>query len=170
VNITVKAHPNQAPRITLLQPVEGVVLKGMVDISGMAWDDLRVDAVYIRIDDAPPISITGGENWSVFWDPRKVANGNHRRAVWVGDGSLQSPEASVNVTVGNPRPSGPGGINPLRGMAMLALLAVVVLISTIAVIAILMKRTNGPEILDVAAVEEMADEKMGPGSERGSGG
>jgi hypothetical protein len=55
-------------------------------------------------------------------------------------------------------------------MAMLALLAVVVLISTIAVIAILMKRTNGPEILDVAAVEEMADEKMGPGSERGSGG
>ena len=117
-----------------------------------------------------PVSTLGGENWSYSWDTRNVANGDHRLAVWAGDGILQSPEASVNVTVGNPKPSGPGGNDLLSGTAMLALVAVIVLVAAIAVTVILMKRRKGPEVIELAAVEEVAEEKTGPGSEGGSGG
>lgn len=112
----------------------------------------------------------GGENWSYSWDTRNVANGDHRLAVWAGDGILQSPEASVNVTVGNPKPSGPRDNNPLSGTAMLALVAAIVLVAAVALAVILMKRRKGPEVMEVAAVEEVVDEKIRPGREEGSGG
>ena len=55
-------------------------------------------------------------------------------------------------------------------MAMLALVAVIGLVAVVAMTAIQMKRRKGPEVMEVAAVEEVANERIGADREGGSEG
>lgn len=140
VNISVKRSADLPPSIAILNPAEGAVVSGIVNVSGTAVDDLEVVSVSIRIDNGTWQAVNGTTRWSCLWNTSTVSNGTHRVTVRAADRARYSPEVAVDITVDN-RPSNPPEPvrNPKKDELPLAailgvLLAVVILVGIAAVL------------------------------------
>jgi len=101
-NITVK-KANSAPTVTVDLPAENAVLKGIVELAGVALDpEGAALTVQVQIDDYPWTPATGGSSWNYTFDTTRFANGKHAIRVKSSDGVLESNVSSLSVTVANP--------------------------------------------------------------------
>jgi len=109
VNLTLKRTENHPPTATIDFPANGSTVSGIVTLEGTAWDDQRVVAVYLRIDQDAWGSVSGTTSWHYSWNTNtsKIGNGVHRITVKSSDGTLNSEEVSINVTVNNTNPPPP---------------------------------------------------------------
>jgi outer membrane protein assembly factor BamB len=67
----------EPPTISIQKPSNNKLVKGVVEISGVADDDIEVTSVQIRIDDGDWINVTGKYTWTFNWDSKEVINGPH---------------------------------------------------------------------------------------------
>jgi len=102
VNITVK-KANLPPTVTVDTLAEGAVLKGVIELSGVALDpEGAALTVLVQIDDYPWSPANGGSAWNFSFDTTRFANGKHTIRVKASDGVNESDEISRTVTVANP--------------------------------------------------------------------
>jgi hypothetical protein len=129
------------PDIDLRTPKNSDILWGPVNISGIATDDYRIRSVEVRIDNGtwlPAVlnlstDLRFGE-WILVWNASELINGTHRISARSFDGQRFSTEASVTVTVQQPKAKRPrssdtrlGGFpDPLYVLIALAALSAVV--------------------------------------------
>lgn len=99
--------PNAPPEVSLLTPLEGESVSGLVTLSANATDDVSVLRVEFLVDGA----IVGGATsnpWSFPWDSTTVANGVYSVSARAWDGSGNSTtSAAVSITVDNGAPPPP---------------------------------------------------------------
>jgi hypothetical protein len=104
-----------APVVSVLSPVAGSVVSGVVGLSASASDDVAVVGVQFRVDGVNVGSEVLGSPWSGSWDSRLVGDGSHVVSAVARDaaGNVGSSQ-SVSVTVSNaappPPPSPPSGL------------------------------------------------------------
>lgn len=102
VNITV-VKADEPPTMAIDGPVEGKTVSGPVQISGVSIDpEGAVVTVSVQIDDGDWLPANGGQSWSFSLDTTNLTNGKHVIRAKGSDGTLESPIASLNITVHNP--------------------------------------------------------------------
>jgi len=107
--VIVGKSENQRPTVTITYPIQGDIVSGLVEITGVAHDpdgDSTIQWVMLQIDGDDWVYATGISNWSYVWDTTMVSDGLHTISAIASDGSLQSVADSVSVTVNNGGPSG----------------------------------------------------------------
>ncbi len=65
------------PTISIKKPVANEMVRGIVEISGVADDDAEVKQVQIKFDDGEWFNVSGIYRWSYVWDTNQVKNGPH---------------------------------------------------------------------------------------------
>ena len=146
VNISMKRSMDYPPSVTISAPASGATVNGTVMINGSAWDDLKVDSVYIRIDAGSWVKLPTTFLWTHSWDTTKVANGVHTIYLKASDGTQSSPEVSINLTVNNVKPPKPP-VTPIsnnNGQTMLLVGAMVAILAAAGVVGFMMMRRRPP--------------------------
>jgi hypothetical protein len=146
VTISIKRSMDYPPAVTISAPVNGATVNGTVMINGSAWDDMRVDAVYIRIDASSWVKLTTTPLWFYSWDTTNVTNGVHTVYLKASDGTQSSPEVSINLTVNNVKPPKPPitPVNNNNGQTMLLVGAMVAIFAVAGVVGFMMMRRRPP--------------------------
>jgi hypothetical protein len=94
-------HENIAPTIEINSPSGGEI-SGIVNIQGIASDDVSVSIVEIKIDNDIWVEAIGTTSWSYEWYTNSYTNGEHTiRARAKDNTGLYSQEDSVMVMVNN---------------------------------------------------------------------
>ena len=149
VNITVKRSVDYPPIVNVTSPADGATVSGNVTVSGTAWDDLKVVAVYIMIDNGSWGAATGTNNWTYIWNTNtsRYPNGQHRITVKASDDTQSSPQLSVTVTVNNTNPVKPP-VKPAQNNTDYTMLyagaGIAVAIIALVAVAMLLMRRRGP--------------------------
>jgi len=105
VNNTVP--PDIAPVVNITYPSDNMVLNGTVIITGVAWDDIGVQDVEVKLDSGQSnlATDTSGNGtwftWQFIWNTTQYSNEQHTIAAEAYDGTLGSIPDDVNVTVNN---------------------------------------------------------------------
>ena len=106
-NVTV-GNVNSPPVVAITAPLDGATVQGLVAVAGTAFDpDGAVSSVFVRIDSGSWMAPTGTASWSFTWNTTTVLNGQHSIAAIAFDGTLNSTQVLVGVTVDNPAPAPP---------------------------------------------------------------
>jgi len=97
---------NLPPTCNIVSPVPGSTVAGTYRIAGIASDvDGTVRKVEVKIDNGEWIEASGNTSWIYDWDTTDVSNGQHTIRARSYDGTNNSVEVSVTVTVDNaPQP------------------------------------------------------------------
>jgi hypothetical protein len=149
VNITVRRSVNYPPVVNITSPADGATVGGVVTVSGTAWDDAKVVAVYIMIDNGSWGTASGTDNWTYSWNTNtsRYPNGPHKITVKASDDTQSSPQVSVTVTVSNNKPPGPP-VKPAQSKADNTMLYVgvgaAIVIAAAAAAAVIMLRRRAP--------------------------
>ncbi|UCE37349.1 MAG: fibronectin type III domain-containing protein [Thermoplasmata archaeon] len=94
---------NQPPTCSISTPSSGSIVKGTIEITGLASDnDGTVQKVQISIDNDDWIEVEGTTSWSYNLDTTFLSNGEHTISVRAYDGTDYSPEAAISVQIENP--------------------------------------------------------------------
>jgi len=97
------------PTASIINPVNGATVSGVVEVQIAADDDLQVAQVAIAVDDNTYQDVTGsfdGTYYRYTWDTTGTADGPHTLTARVRDSGGQEAEATATVTVANQ--GGPG--------------------------------------------------------------
>lgn len=93
------------PICTIIEPLEGAVVKGKIKISGTASvQGGEIKGVEVSIDDSSfssAMRATGKENWEFLWDTTVVSNGLHTIYARAFTDDAYSSIASRRITVNN---------------------------------------------------------------------
>ncbi|MFQ6128133.1 MAG: Ig-like domain-containing protein [Thermoplasmata archaeon] len=95
------------PEVGILYPDDGMILRGIVLVNGVAEDDRGVELVQVRIDeeewnDAVDVSGDGSwSHWAFEWNTGEYENGNHTVCARAWDGNSHSELDCVKVAVDN---------------------------------------------------------------------
>jgi outer membrane protein assembly factor BamB len=87
------------PEISITNPKNRDMVKGNIDVTGTAQDDIAVILIQVKIDDSYWINLTGNSNWTFPWDTNTVSDGVHTIYVRAFDEtgfSLKKIELIVN--------------------------------------------------------------------------
>lgn len=133
---------NIAPVCTVISPLIGATVSGLVAVSGSASDtESEVQRVEIRIDNSSWEIVTGTKSWAHIWDSATVSNGLHVIVVRSFDGENYSQETTVQVMVDNQETEKPF----FEEMWFLILIVlIIVVIALVVVFAMLRRRGKGP--------------------------
>lgn len=121
-NETVEVTVDQAPKVRIVHPREGLTLAGDARIQGIAEDpEGDLEAVEVRIDDGPWTEANGTSDWVFGWNTTNVTDGEHTITVRADDGGPTSNRTDVvNVTVSNEKENPPSVVidEPDRGQTV----------------------------------------------------
>ncbi len=98
---------NEAPVVEIEHPVDGATVSGVIDIYGVAWDDVEVLGVDLIFDHEFDVeaTLTGHHehiwNWTYEWDTTEFENGWHVIQARAWDGELHSDLHTIEVKVEN---------------------------------------------------------------------
>ena len=67
----------EPPTISITNPLDNSVVKGVVEIKGVADDDVEVISVQVKIDNGMWVNTTENYTWTYFWDSSNVSDGRH---------------------------------------------------------------------------------------------
>jgi hypothetical protein len=89
------------PVVSVVSPVGGSVVSGVVGLSASASDDVGVVGVQFRVDGVNVGAEVLGAPWSVSWDSRLVVDGSHVVSAVARDAAGNVGSSSVSVSVSN---------------------------------------------------------------------
>jgi hypothetical protein len=131
VKACVKAKEGK-PIVKITYPQDGALVKGVVKVTGLAKDDVRVKRVEVQIDFGAwqPATDTSGDgsfsSWSFTWDTTRGGDGDHKVSARAFDGTQYSDIHTIHVVVknegtkgGDPAPAVAGGLLALLGAVAL---------------------------------------------------
>jgi methionine-rich copper-binding protein CopC len=96
------------PTVSLTGPAAGATVSGITAISANASDNVYVGGVQFLLDGQPLSAADTAAPYSISWDTRKAANGNHVLSVQAFDMAGNTTTSStVTVTVSNPQDTVP---------------------------------------------------------------
>lgn len=102
VYLTVNNRVNLAPSISIMHPLDGALVNGIVSINGTASDsDGNISMISIRIDDGNWTDIGKVSPWELKWNTRSIENGSHAVLARAIDNEGAKVYYMVNVTVFN---------------------------------------------------------------------
>jgi len=113
VNIVVPAA--ELPKVSIIQPVKGAVLKGEIQITGKASHPdaaKQILEVSVQLDGGPWVPADGTVSWAITLDTINLTEGSHVIRARSFDGLRYSAPSEINVSVNNIEPipgPGPGG-------------------------------------------------------------
>ncbi|MGP1576566.1 MAG: Ig-like domain-containing protein [Treponema sp.] len=70
------------PVVHINNPVKNMCVNGNLNVSGTCFDDDAVAQVFVSLDNGEPISATGTQFWSCFFDTVSLAEGIHQVSAW----------------------------------------------------------------------------------------
>ena len=111
LNASTQACDTTQPNVTLTAPTAGAQLSGTVSVTATATDNDAVAGVQFLLDGQPLGDEDTTAPYSVPWNTRSTANGNHTLAARARDRSgNQRTTANVGVTVNNVAVPPPAGL------------------------------------------------------------
>jgi predicted transcriptional regulator len=98
--------PDRCPYITISKPLPDSELNGTIDISGLAWDDIKVTDVKIMIDGHFYVPVDTSSNsswnsWSYYWNTSGMKNGLYKITAIAFDENCNSSE-KIWIRLNNP--------------------------------------------------------------------
>ena len=94
--------PDQTPpAVSITSPAQGASVSGSITLTATASDNVGVTAVRFFVDGAPLGADDTTAPYSVSWDTRTAANGNHTIMSRAFDAAGNSASSSIAVTVSN---------------------------------------------------------------------
>ena len=90
------------PTVSVVAPVDGSVVGGVVDVVAVAGDDVAVVGVEFFVGGVSVgVDVDGGDGWSYLWDTTAGADGPVAVMAVASDSIGQTASSSVSVTVAN---------------------------------------------------------------------
>ena len=102
---TVVTYLSNPPVVSILSPSSGTYVKGIVEISGTAWDDIGISSFAVQVASGSYQSVTGMDNWTYSHDTLALADGPHVVTVWVEDSNELLDNKSIVLNVENTSPT-----------------------------------------------------------------
>src|ERR1051325_9071258 len=98
------AFADSPPAVSIANQPDGAVIPGLLAIVADASDDVRVDVVYLLIDDEVAARDAVAP-YTMQWDFSELTPGPHRISAIAVDSLGQRTSASITVTVPPPLPT-----------------------------------------------------------------
>ena len=95
------------PSIVIQSPAPGQTVKGVVNVTGTAADNVGVTSVQVQVDSDTPLLATGTANWSFSLDTTSYSDGPHTVSARAMDAAGNSSEpVSISLNFANAPGSG----------------------------------------------------------------